>query len=53
MSTPQLLNYLVEKHESSVRLKEKKLELEERKLALEEKRIALEAQKWNTLQKNN
>lgn len=43
----QLLTYLSNKQEDTVKLKQRKLDMEERKLELEEKRLNLEREKWD------
>ena len=47
MGASQLLTYLSNKQEDTVKLKQRKLDMEERKLGLEEKRLNLEREKWD------
>ena len=43
----QLLTYLSNKQEDTMKLKQRKLDMEERKLELEEKKLNLEREKWD------
>lgn len=44
-----MLEYLTEKHNDNLKVKDRQLALEEKKLELEEKKIALEEKKWELL----